>query len=205
MTDNLPIYMKPKDWVKAYEGKIPHWGESQKPSPLAAQLLQMLNKKTGNRILEIGVGNGRDSIFFAKNGDFVTGIDVAPRAIDLAKKNAEAAGVDPIDFGIGNAESLDFEDAYFDAVYSVSVLHATNLSSSLKELSRVLKPGGKGIIYLYEKTAFGSKEFWFTPRDRVEKLLEDMKLSVYEKWDVVHNGHENEKTTVLIYKLQKIN
>ncbi|MGE5298399.1 MAG: class I SAM-dependent methyltransferase [Acidobacteriaceae bacterium] len=196
--------MSVSDWIKAYEHKLPHWAESRIPSPLAAQLLQILDKKKGNNILEIGVGNGRDCIFFAKEGNVVTGIDVVSKAIDVAKTNAEAEGADHIQFLVENAEKLSFQDESFDAVYSVSVLHATNLNLSLKELSRVLKIGGKAMVYLYEKTISDGREFWFRKREDVEKLLKDFNLSIKDKWDVVHTGHENEKTTVLIYKLQKI-
>lgn len=201
---NLPIYMKPEDWVRAYENGVPHWAESQEPSPLAKELLKMLGKESGNKILEVGIGNGRDSIFFAANGNKVTGIDIVENAVEMAKKNAKTAGFEhKIDFRIGNAEKLEFRDNSFDGVYSVSVLHATDLNLSLKELSRVLRLGGKAIIYLYEKTEDEGKEFWFMKREDVEKLLAKNNLVIEDKWSIVHTGHEEEKTTVLIYKLSK--
>ncbi len=60
--NKLPVYMKPEDWAKAYEKGAPHWTESQEPLAFAPQLLEMLGKKSGNRILEIGAGDGVDSI-----------------------------------------------------------------------------------------------------------------------------------------------
>jgi SAM-dependent methyltransferase len=200
--DTLPIYMKPKDWAEAYESGTPHWAESREPSSLAVQLLQMLGKESGNDILEIGVGNGRDSIFFAKKGNRVVGIDIAPGAIEMAKKNARAADVDLI-FQIGNAEKLEFADVSFDGIYSVSVLHATDLNLSFREIARVLRPHGKAILYLYEKTDKDGKEYWFMKREGVEGILLQNNFIIEDKWDFIHTGHEGEKTTVLIYKLNK--
>lgn len=205
MNENkLPIYMKPKDWAKAYEEGTPHWAEGQDPSSLAPQLLEMFGKESGNVILEIGVGNGRDSIFFARKGNKVTGIDIAPGAIEMAKKNAHSAGVlDRIIFQVGDAEQLQFKNASFDGVYSISVLHATDLKLSLKEIARVLRHDSKAILYLYEKTEENGKEYWFMKRADVEDLLHKNGFSIDEKWNFAHTGHEKEKTTVLIFKLTK--
>lgn len=204
MNDSLPIYMKPEDWVKSYESGTPHWAESLEPSPLAIQFMQMFGKESGNDILEIGVGNGRDSMFFADKGNRVVGIDIASGAIEMAKRNAVSSKSSKgPSFQIGNAEKLEFTDRSFDGVYSVSVLHATDLNLSLREMSRVLRSPGMAIIYLYEKTEKDGREYWFMERTKVEALLLENGFTIEDKWDFVHTGHEGEKTTVLIYKLNK--
>lgn len=196
--------MKPEDWAKAYEEGTPHWAESQEPSVFAPQLLEMLGKESGNKILEIGAGDGRDSIFFAKKSNEVTGIDIAPGAIEMAKKNAQSAGMlDKITFQVGDAERLQFGDSSFDGVFSISVLHATDLNLSLKEIARVLRHGGKAIIYLYEKTNEDGQEYWFMKREDVEDLLHKNSFSIEDKWDFMHAGHQGEKTTVLMFKLTR--
>lgn len=200
----LPIYMKPNDWVRVYEKGIPHWAESQRPSSLAKQFLRMLPKKTGNKILEIGIGNGRDSVFFANQGNQVSGIDIAKVAINMAKNMAKTVGLEKkVNFKIGNAEKLKFENKSFDGVYSISVLHATDLNQSLKEISRVLKRDGKALLYLYEKTQEVGKEYWFMKREDIDKLLTLNHLTIKNYRKIIHRGHEKEKTTVLIYKLKK--
>jgi ubiquinone/menaquinone biosynthesis C-methylase UbiE len=202
--NKLPVYMKPEDWAKAYEEGTPHWAEGQEPSVFAPQLLEMLGKESGNIILEIGAGDGRDSIFFAEKGNEIIGIDIAPGAIEMAKKNARLAGMsDRVVFQVGDAEKLQFKDASFDGVFSISVLHATDLNLSLKEVARVLRHGGKSIIYLYEKTNEEGQEYWFMKREDVEKLLHKNNFSIEDKWDFVHAGHQGEKTTVLVFKLTK--
>ncbi len=196
--------MKPEDWAKAYERGTPHWAESQEPSVFAPQLLEMLGKESGNIILEIGAGDGQDSIFFAKKGNEIIGIDIAPGAIEMAKKNAHLAGMsDRITFQVGDAEKLQFQDAYFDGVFSISVLHATDLNLSLKEIARVLRHGGKAIIYLYEKTNEDGQEYWFMKREDVENLLHKNNFSIEDKWNFMHVGHQGEKTTVLMFKLTR--
>lgn len=205
MKNDLPIYMTPKDWEKSYEDKeLPHWAVELEPSPLVKDLAKALPQKTENKILEIGVGNGRDSIYLAKENNQVTGIDIAEGAINLAKKNAQQEGVgDKINFTIGKAEELNFKDESFDAVYSISVLHATILPDSLAEISRVLKPNGKAMIYLYEMTESGGKKYWFWKQKDIEKIVLESDLAIDDQWDFWDTRHEGEKTKVLIFKLHK--
>jgi SAM-dependent methyltransferase len=101
------------------------------------------------KLLEIGCGIGVDSIQLAKCGFDVTAIDLTENALAIAKNYAALRNVS-IDFRLGNAESLEFEDASFDAVYSFGVLHHTpDIETSVAEVHRVLKPGGKAYIMLY--------------------------------------------------------
>jgi 2-polyprenyl-3-methyl-5-hydroxy-6-metoxy-1,4-benzoquinol methylase len=204
-SDKLPIYMTPEDWKKSYEGEEPpHWAEEMKPSPLAGQLLEMLPQKKGNKILEIGVGNGRDSVYFVSQNNEVTGIDIAEGAIKLAKENALKSGVgEKVNFVKGKAEELGFNNESFDAVYSISVLHATILPESLSEIARVLKPGGKAIIYLYEMTESNGKNYWFWKKEKVEQLVKENGLSIEDQWDFWDPRHEGEKTKVLVFKIGK--
>lgn len=200
----LPIFMKSEDWVKAYENGIPHWAVNQEPSPLASQFLKLFGKESSNTILEIGIGNGRDSIFFAQKGNIVTGIDIVPGAIEMANKNAQKVGVlNKVTFQVGDAERLQFEDLSFDGVYSISVLHSTDLKLSLKEIARVLRVKGKALIYLYEKTEKDGREYLFMKRKDIENLLHKNNFSIEDKWSFFHDGHPEEKTTVLVFTLTK--
>jgi ubiquinone/menaquinone biosynthesis C-methylase UbiE len=204
MDEHLPIKMSPENWKKSYENlELPHWAVEAEPSPLAKQLVSELPHDKINKILEIGVGNGRDSIFFAQEGNDVTGIDIAEGAIKLAKENAEKAGVSDVNFVLGKAEELGFGDESFDAVYSLSVLHSTILPESLAEISRVLKPEGKAIIYLYEMTESGGKKYWFWKKEDVEKIAAENNLDIYDQWSFFDMRHEGEKTKVLVFKLQR--
>ncbi len=201
--NNLPTKMNHEDWKNAYSQKeVPHWAKELESSPLASELLKSLPSRS--KILEIGVGNGRDSIFFAQNGNQVIGIDIALGAVKLAKKNAQNLDLaEKIDFRIGNVEKMEFEDKSFDAVYSISVLHSTVLPDSISEITRVLKPGGKAILYFYEMTQNGGKKYWFYRQNQAERIFKENGLNIEDKWDFWDSRHEKETTKVMVFKLNK--
>jgi 2-polyprenyl-3-methyl-5-hydroxy-6-metoxy-1,4-benzoquinol methylase len=97
-------------------------------------------------LLDVGCGLGNDLARFACGGAFVTGIDIAPRAVELAKANFSQRGLDG-QFHVMSGESLDFRDGAFDVVYCHTVLHFTpNPHRMVAEIGRVLKPGGQAIL-----------------------------------------------------------
>ena len=106
----------------------------------------------GNKvILEVGCGLGRDLVQFARKGAIVTGLDMSSESIKLAKQNFKLNNL-KANFFIGDAENLSFLDKSFDIVYSYGVLHHTvDTQKGLDEIHRVLKPGGKAIVMLYNK------------------------------------------------------
>lgn len=105
----------------------------------------------GLRVLEIGCGLGTDAVQFARAGAHYTGIDLTPRAISLARKRFSLLDL-PGDLHVGDAEALDFDDDSFDLVYSHGVLHHTpDIHAAVKEISRVLRPGGRAVVMLYHR------------------------------------------------------
>lgn len=92
--------------------------------------------RSGDRILDLGCGSGRDLRYFAQCGFHVIGIDYSPRLVELARAYSEQPVV------LGDFSSLLFEDNIFDAVWSIgSLLHVprSSMSSVLSEVHRVLK------------------------------------------------------------------
>ena len=109
---------------------------------------------SGLRVLEIGCGLGTDGVQFAKAGAHYTGVDLTEAAIELTRKRFELAGL-PGEFRIADAENLDFADDSFDLVYSHGVLHHTpDTACAVRELYRVLKPGGRAIVMLYHRNSY---------------------------------------------------
>lgn len=105
----------------------------------------------GKKLLEIGCGVGIDLLRFARGGALVTGVDLAPRAIALARRNFEINGLDA-DLCLMNGEVLAFWDNYFDVVYAHGVLQYTaNVSKMISEIHRVLRPKGEAILMVYNK------------------------------------------------------
>ena len=107
----------------------------------------------GQRLLEIGCGTGTDLLQFARNGAEVTGLDLTPRSIEIARQRFKVYGQRGA-FAIGDAENLAFPDESFDAVYSFGVLHHTpETERALAEVHRVLRHGGRAIVMLYHRAS----------------------------------------------------
>ena len=112
---------------------------------------------TGQDVLEIGGGIGTDLAQFAKNRARVTDIDLAAGHLQLAQENFRLRGLEGR-FIHHDAETLPFDAASFDVVYSNGVLHHTpNTGAVVREIHRVLRPGGRAIIMLY---AENSLHYW---------------------------------------------
>ena len=107
----------------------------------------------GKRLLEIGFGTGTDLLQFARGGAIVTGVDLTPRSVDIARRRFEVYRLRG-EFITGDGEHLSFPNSSFDVVYSFGVLHHTpNTSEAVREIHRVLKPGGKAIVMLYNRAS----------------------------------------------------
>lgn len=105
----------------------------------------------GKRLLEVGFGMGTDLFQFASLGALVSGVDLSPTHLRIARQRFSLYGL-PADLRLGDAESLPFGDATFDVVYSFGVIHHTpNTQKAVSEIRRVLKPGGRAIIAVYHR------------------------------------------------------
>lgn len=118
----------------------------------------------GKKLLEIGCGVGIDLIRFARGGGLVTGVDLAPRAIALARRNFDISGLDA-DLYVMNGEALAFEDNYFDMIYAHGVLQYTaDINKMINEIHRVLRPTGEAIMMVYNKYS------WLNLMSRLTKI-----------------------------------
>ena len=108
----------------------------------------------GLKVLEIGCGIGTDGAQFAKAGADYTGIDLTAAAIELARKRFALSNLKG-EFRVSDAEDLDFDNESFDVVYSHGVLHHTpDIEAAVREIHRVLKPGGRAIVMLYHRGSY---------------------------------------------------
>lgn len=105
----------------------------------------------GTRLLEVGCGLGLELAKLAELGFRVTGVDLAPTAVELCNRYLKSKGLSGGAL-VQNAEQLDFPDAAFDVVYSSGVLqHTPDIGRAIDEIWRVLKPGGRILIVLYHR------------------------------------------------------
>ncbi len=104
----------------------------------------------GESVLDVGCGAGVDAIFAAKmvgSSGAVTGIDLVPEMLARGRENARLANVANITFIESSAEKLPFPDASFDVVISNGVFNlVVDKCTALKEVLRVLKPGGRFML-----------------------------------------------------------
>lgn len=101
---------------------------------------RLLSIGPGDRVLEIGCGQGHLTEAIASRGVDIVGIDANPRAPEVAG-NGRVRHM--------SAESLQFEDETFDAVISVHAIeHIPRLGEALEEMVRVLKSGGH-LVFVY--------------------------------------------------------
>lgn len=93
----------------------------------------------GRATLDLGCGEGRFARALAAEGHRVTGADVSPELVELARR-ADAGG----SYVVADAEELPFPDAAFDLVVAFNVLSCVgNLERAVAETARVLEPGGR--------------------------------------------------------------
>ena len=127
-------------------------------------LLNKFIKKTDKRVLDLGCGSGRN---FVKFKGTIYGVDFSQIMLDNAQKNAERIGVKAI-LKKSPVYKLDFENNYFDKALFIATLHCVDSDlkrkKALKELYRVLKPGGKAIITVWNKD---SKRWKNKPKEKL--------------------------------------
>jgi 2-polyprenyl-3-methyl-5-hydroxy-6-metoxy-1,4-benzoquinol methylase len=98
----------------------------------------------GKAILDVGCGDGLNSVMFAKMGAIVTAIDISPEAIAVAKRRAEVNGVSAsAQFICAPIETADLPDDHFDLVVGNAILHhiPDELDHVLGQLARYGKQG----------------------------------------------------------------
>ena len=137
--------LPPDELYRRLESSLDRYDYKKKLLERFAQGMQ------GRSLLEVGCGLGLELGWLGRLGYKVTGVDLAPRAVDLCNDYLGRLGVDGQAVA-QNAEALEFPDDSFDAVYSSGVLqHTPNIEQAIGEVWRVLRPGGKILIILYHR------------------------------------------------------
>jgi ubiquinone/menaquinone biosynthesis C-methylase UbiE len=108
----------------------------------------------GGRVLEVAPGPGYFAIELAKRGSYhITGLDISHSFVEIARQNANQAGVD-VCFRQGDAANMPFEDESFDFLLCRAAFkNFTHPVQALQEMCRVLKPDGKAVIIDLRKDA----------------------------------------------------
>ncbi|WMW23027.1 class I SAM-dependent methyltransferase [Methanolobus mangrovi] len=145
------ILRKQQDhWENVFSNNNAKFGE--KPSLPAQWAAETFRKEGKAKILELGAGQGRDTLFFAGNGFEVYSLDYSKKGIQVIEQKARENGlsehITTLQYDV--RKPLPFEDETFDACYSHMLycmpLTISELESVSKEIKRVLKPGGLNIF-----------------------------------------------------------
>lgn len=187
---------------------------------LLDQILKGRYGKEG-KILDIGCGEGRNLVYFIRNGHDVYGIDQNSSAVSMLQYVARSLdpATDKARFVEADAEALPFPDAHFDALISSAVLHFAkdekHFWQMLSEMHRVLRPGGSifirmtsdiGLedkIQLVKKEKFalpdGSIRFLLT-RSLLQKVLKEFQWQLLEPLKTVNVQDERCMSTLILEK-----
>lgn len=117
------------------------------------KMLEMAGITDGHRVLDIAAGAGEQSITTAKKvgtSGYVLATDISSNILEYAKQMAQQARVNNIETKVMDGENLTLEDGTFDAAISrVGLIYFPDQQRALKEILRVLRPGGKVAAIVY--------------------------------------------------------
>src|SRR5688572_6901742 len=106
---------------------------------------EWLAARARGRVLEVGVGTGRNLPLYAADGS-VTGIELSPAMLAIARRRAAGLGLD-VDLRTGDAQALPFGDESFDTVVcALSLCTIPDPATAIAEMRRVLVPGGRLLL-----------------------------------------------------------
>jgi ubiquinone/menaquinone biosynthesis C-methylase UbiE len=141
-------------WLRTHPEALPYGQRFfvELPHPLITRrrLLQALDPKPGEGVLEVGPGTGYYTLDVAKRvgpeGE-VAILDVRQEFLDHTMRRASDSGLDNVKPSLADARELPYQDGTFDAAFLVTVLgEVPDQDAALRELRRVLKPGGRLIV-----------------------------------------------------------
>jgi ubiquinone/menaquinone biosynthesis C-methylase UbiE len=159
------------------EGPIARWYTTNTGRDLTRfrEMAALVAERTpaGGEVLEVAPGPGYLAIELAKRGYRVTALDISRSFVEIARNNAEQAGV-RIDVRLGNAARMPFADNSFDFVVCAAAFK--NFSApvaALDEMHRVLKPGGQASILDLRKDA---------ATEDIDGEVQKMHLAPFNAW-----------------------
>jgi ubiquinone/menaquinone biosynthesis C-methylase UbiE len=138
------------DWAAAGRGASMEKGHR----PIGEQAIALMNLPANARVLDIGCGSGWATRLMAEqaNEGQITGIDISDEMIEIAR--ASSVDFTNVDYRVASAEALPFANGEFSHAFSMeSLYYYSDIPAALKEIRRVLKPGGLfvTVIDLYEE------------------------------------------------------
>jgi SAM-dependent methyltransferase len=144
------------DLIAYYDNEVRARADRELPDARVTRrtaYLQRLHQEERHTVLEIGCGPGRDGQAIADAGFSYVGVDLAPASVDACRRLG-------LDARVGSVLELPFEDASFDAGWTMStLLHVADddLDQAMSEILRVLRPGAPLAVGLWGSATSGEQ------------------------------------------------
>jgi ubiquinone/menaquinone biosynthesis C-methylase UbiE len=137
------------DWYDEIDRRFVHAARLFTDPSRPFQELMEADRLGGLRVLEIGCGMGFHAELLARAGAQLTTVDISPTSVEATRRRLDLKSLEG-DVRLADAERLEFPDETFDAVWSWGVIHHSSRTAAvLREIRRVLKPGGRAGIMVY--------------------------------------------------------
>lgn len=183
-------------WERAWGGVKTAY--TQMPElPYLPLIPETLEERGAKKVLDLGCGSGWLSVFLARHGFVVTGIDISQHAVNLGRAWAQKEDL-TIDFQAMDIANLVYDDGGFEAIVANSIFEHFPLEASrdiFKLLKSVLKPGGT-LIACFDEVGMGAGEYFkldddthvYTDKARKGMLLRNYSDSelkeLYANWTI---------------------
>lgn len=142
MTPPSPL-ATPEPWDLVVDGYV---AENLVPLQAFAREALRLAPPRGE-VLDVAAGPGTLALLAAAEAARVTAVDFAPAMLAELERRARAAGIANVEARLADGQALPFPDGRFDAAYSMfGVIFFPDRASGLRELARVLRPGGHAVV-----------------------------------------------------------
>jgi SAM-dependent methyltransferase len=110
-------------------------------------IVELARPKATDRVLDVGTGTGHTALAFAAHVAHVIATDITSEMMAQGEKLQAERGIENVEFRVADAHELPFDDDAFDIVTCRRAAHHfSDISRSLQEMTRVLKPGGRLVI-----------------------------------------------------------
>jgi tRNA (uracil-5-)-methyltransferase TRM9 len=149
---------------EVFDEIAPGWYNFRHRSIFTRELEELAGRWRGGRLLNVGCAHGADFIPFKESFELY-GIDISGRMLELAQKYAEKNRFQ-VNLTQADAREIPYDDGFFDFAVAAATYHhiegGEERLKALKELRRVLKPGGEAFITVWNKWQPG---FWIKKKD----------------------------------------